>query len=420
MFKNKKKIITVTSTCRVQEATAIMKDNDIGALPVVGPKNELLGIFTERDVTTRVVSLGKDAKNTEISDVMTKNPKCAKESESRASVFKMMKQNNFRHVPIIGDQGNLVDIVSLTDIDVRSEKIIIIEPDRLVIETLQGYLKNQTFQIYIAQDVATAKDMIENSPEGFLAILLALETPEKNSIELLTWLQLQKVIFNSPVIIFTDNSDKSLIRESINKGPFYYLTKPMSDENTFLTTLNLALQDFHVRNKYFNRFHHSENPLQYLREGTFHFQTLEEGEYLTSKIANASGRPKDTILVDELFENAVEHGNLGITYGEKTLLVKDGIWNDEVKNRLLLKKNKNKFVEVILCRDDDNMILIIKDQGQGFDYKKYLNFDADRVFHNHGRGIALTNSQINIEFIPPGNQVRVTIPDLPLLFVPPA
>ena len=109
MFKNKKKIITVTPTCRVQEATAIMKDNDIGALPVVGPKNELLGIFTERDVTTRVVSLGKDAKNTEISDVMTKNPKCAKESESRASVFKIMKQNNFRHVPIIGDHGNLVN-----------------------------------------------------------------------------------------------------------------------------------------------------------------------------------------------------------------------------------------------------------------------------------------------------------------------
>jgi len=401
MFKNKKKIITVTPTCRVQEATAIMKDNDIGALPVVRPKNELLGIFTERDVTTRVVSLGKDAKNTEISDVMTKNPKCAKESESYASVFKMMKQNNFRHVPIIGDQGNLVDIVSLTDIDVPSEKIIIIEPDRLVIETLQGYLKNQTFQICIAQDVATAKDMIENSPEAFLAILLALETPEKNSIELLTWLQLQKVIPNSPVIIFTDNSDKSLILESINKGPFYYLTKPISDENTFLTTLSLALQDFHVRNKYFNRFHQSENPLQYLREGTFHFQTLEEGEYLTSKIANASGRPEDAILVDELFSNAVEHGNLGITYGEKTLMIKDGTWNEEVKNRLLLKKNKNKFVEVILCRDDNNMNLTIKDQGQGFDYKKYLNFDADRVFHNHGRGIALANSQINIEFTPP-------------------
>jgi len=113
----------------------------------------------------------------------------------------------------------------------------------------------------------------------------------------------------------------------------------------------------------------------------------------------------------ELLINAVEHGNLGITYAEKSKLLAEGKWADEVEHRLHSAANADKRVEVVLDKVADSLKVTISDQGQGFDWKKYMQFDPDRAFDLHGRGIAMTKvlSFDQLEYLGKGNSVVATV-----------
>jgi anti-sigma regulatory factor (Ser/Thr protein kinase) len=145
-------------------------------------------------------------------------------------------------------------------------------------------------------------------------------------------------------------------------------------------------------------------------EGKFRFRTLDEGEYLALGIAHACDAPEQVVAISELLCNAVEHGNLGITYDEKSKYIKEDTFYTEIERRLALPENASKYVEIKLKKSRNDMTVLITDQGPGFDFKKYLVLDETRVFHMHGRGIALANSFADLQYLGTGNQVRITIP----------
>ena len=115
------------------------------------------------------------------------------------------------------------------------------------------------------------------------------------------------------------------------------------------------------------------------------------------------------MVIAELINNAVEHGNLGIDYEEKTKLVSEGKWFAEVERRLALPENANKHVRVHLKKEQGNLFVEIEDQGPGFDFERFLTIDESRLFDNHGRGIAIAGSSLDVRFVRPGNKVIVSI-----------
>ena len=120
--------------------------------------------------------------------------------------------------------------------------------------------------------------------------------------------------------------------------------------------------------------------------------------------------------------NAVEHGNLGITYAEKTELVLGGRWHAEVDRRLALPENAPKKVEVHFSRRPAAFEVTIRDQGKGFDFSRYLDFDPRRLFDPHGRGIAMARADCfdSVEYQAPGNvvRVRIDVPAAPIAAAP--
>jgi anti-sigma regulatory factor (Ser/Thr protein kinase) len=109
----------------------------------------------------------------------------------------------------------------------------------------------------------------------------------------------------------------------------------------------------------------------------------------------------------ELFLNAVEHGNLGIGYKEKSVLNLNGTWDVEIERRMALPENASKVVEVEFQRVQKEIRFRIRDQGQGFDWESYLQFSPERAFDSHGRGIALARnlSFSRLEYQGSGNEV---------------
>jgi anti-sigma regulatory factor (Ser/Thr protein kinase) len=156
----------------------------------------------------------------------------------------------------------------------------------------------------------------------------------------------------------------------------------------------------------------AERTLAWLDQGLFRFRTPEAARILANALARACPYPEKTVLgLWELMINAVEHGNLGITYGEKSLLMTDGCWIDEVEARLALPEHRSKQVEVLFERDPTEITITIRDQGKGFDWRKYLELDPDRAFDPHGRGIAMARliSFRELEYLGSGDTVRVRI-----------
>ena len=98
----------------VFEVVKAMVSRNIGAVPVLRD-GRLAGIFSERDLMSRVVAEGLDPRTTLIEQVMTKDPLTVSPTESVENCMGLMRRHGFRHLPICDGQ-RLVAVVSLRDI----------------------------------------------------------------------------------------------------------------------------------------------------------------------------------------------------------------------------------------------------------------------------------------------------------------
>jgi hypothetical protein len=143
---------------------------------------------------------------------------------------------------------------------------------------------------------------------------------------------------------------------------------------------------------------------------TYQIRTLEDAQEISALIANQTPNPIENLIISELMYNAIEHGNLGITFEEKAFLLEHNCFLQEVERRLQLPENLHKYAEVTVWYFYDTMQVCISDSGKGFDYEKYLLIDNSKITHGNGRGIALANSMLQIRYNKKGNSVCVMLP----------
>ncbi len=110
----------------VRQAAQYMTTKGVGAVPVL-EKGRLVGIFTERDLLTRVVAHGMDPATTRVGEVMTKELVVAEADENYEAALVKMKDCNCRHLPVV-DRDRLLGVVSmrnllLAEITVKSSAI---------------------------------------------------------------------------------------------------------------------------------------------------------------------------------------------------------------------------------------------------------------------------------------------------------
>jgi len=100
----------------VDKAAQKMTRRNIGSIPVLDQDQNPIGIITDRDIATRVVSVRLDPTETEVIKVMTHDPLFCKESDDIKTAADIMKDNQVRRLLVQNDQGSLTGIVSLGDL----------------------------------------------------------------------------------------------------------------------------------------------------------------------------------------------------------------------------------------------------------------------------------------------------------------
>jgi CBS domain-containing protein len=111
---SEQRLVTLSTRDTVRTAVELMAERRIGAVPVV-EKGKLVGIFTERDVVTRVVKAGRAADKTALAKVMTPDPETLTPDDTVREALDRMRDGHFRHLPVV-NRGRLVGIVSIRDL----------------------------------------------------------------------------------------------------------------------------------------------------------------------------------------------------------------------------------------------------------------------------------------------------------------
>ena len=110
-----KNVVTIESDKTVWDACDVYNNHKIGCL-VVTKDGHLEGIVTERDIIYRVITNQKDPRNTKIEEIMSKDIKSILPTAEVKEAAEIMNENNIKKLPVISDNGNLVGIITITDI----------------------------------------------------------------------------------------------------------------------------------------------------------------------------------------------------------------------------------------------------------------------------------------------------------------
>ena len=113
-------IRSISGSATVREAVEIMAEHHISAL-LVTKGDKLEGIFTERDISVKIIASGKDLDKTKISQVMTKNPVTISPDDLAMDALQKMCELGFRHLPVV-DGERVVGMVSVRDLYVTVQE----------------------------------------------------------------------------------------------------------------------------------------------------------------------------------------------------------------------------------------------------------------------------------------------------------
>lgn len=117
-----RQVTVVSPQDNVQRAAQMMRDWNVGALPVWDGQR-LVGMITDRDITIRATASGQPPDQMRVADVMTDEVLWCFEDQTAGEVLQQMGDEQIRRLPVFNRQMQLVGIVSLGDIAVRSPEI---------------------------------------------------------------------------------------------------------------------------------------------------------------------------------------------------------------------------------------------------------------------------------------------------------
>jgi CBS domain-containing protein len=103
----------------IEEAAEKMKRLDVGPLPVCDGER-LVGMLTDRDITVRATSEGRDPRTTRVRDIMTGEVFYCFDDQDVREAAEIMERAQIRRLPVVNHDKRLVGIVSLGDLAVKT------------------------------------------------------------------------------------------------------------------------------------------------------------------------------------------------------------------------------------------------------------------------------------------------------------
>lgn len=112
-------VVTVAPDAALTLAARLMRESDIGPLPVCEGKR-IVGMLTDRDITVRATAEGRDPNTTRVDEVMTPEVICCLEGDDIERAAGLMQSAQLRRLIVVDAEGRLAGIVSLGDLALQT------------------------------------------------------------------------------------------------------------------------------------------------------------------------------------------------------------------------------------------------------------------------------------------------------------
>ncbi|MFB0936577.1 MAG: CBS domain-containing protein [Propionivibrio sp.] len=130
-----KPLVSVSPEQTVLRALEIMAQYDVGALPVIDGKR-LIGVFSERDYSRKVILQGKASKETKVSEIMSGDAVHVTPEARIEECMAIMTEKHVRHLPILDNDEKVIGIISIGDVIKE-----LLSQQEFIIGQLENYIK---------------------------------------------------------------------------------------------------------------------------------------------------------------------------------------------------------------------------------------------------------------------------------------
>jgi len=289
--------------------------------------------------------------------------------------------------------------------------VLVVDDDPQIRAFLNHVLGAEGYKVLLAESGEDALQALNASSQNISLVLLDMHMNGISGLDVAREMQKRPELSLIPIIMQTASNEADVIREGIEAGVYYCLIKPLNRQ-LLIAVADSAIHEFASTQIQQEALQSQRQGMELLETARFTCRTLKDVEVLSHLLSCSFPEPKRAIIgITELLINAVEHGNLGITYDEKTQLVKSGRWRETVESRQKMPEFVHKKVDVVIQNKEDGIYLQITDEGKGFDWWRYLEIDPARASHPNGRGIALANkiSFDQLQFSQDGSRVLAMV-----------
>ena len=283
-------------------------------------------------------------------------------------------------------------------------RLLIIDDNKDLLEFLRDFFRKNGFDVLLA---LTASDGIDKF-KSFMpdVVITDMRLPDKPG----NWVvkEVKSVNKKTPVIIITGYSDHHLIVEAMENGATELLKKPFKQKDLkyLLSKIEILLKRIHVdlssrfvlwEKRHYripNDIHVVPNVVDYL---------FDRVDYLCEN---------DSFLrigLQEVLINAIEHGNLEISYSDKQKMLDGGDYNQLLAVRATQDRYKEKYVDIKIFSTPQYLKVIVEDMGNGFDLSALPNLgDPENFFKESGKGILMAiNAFDQVQYNDVGNAVTL-------------
>lgn len=293
----------------------------------------------------------------------------------------------------------------------RKRTVLALDDDEINLMILAKNAQDAGYEVKTFMDGEEAWHYLTRHPQSVDIALFDKMMPGLSGIDLTRRMKQNDALRHIPVIIQTGDAGVEQMREGLETGAYYYLTKPFHPE-ILVAVLHAAEHECRMREELLAdvaadhaRF------FRLLHDGEFTVQSHEEARLFAASLAKVSQTPDFVALgLMELLYNAIEHGNFEIGFERKRRCLLDNSWEQEIAQRAQSPQYRHRMVRVHVTRVAEGFAVTVQDEGKGFDWQPYLFEDDGLEMQVNGRGVAKASVMLSdLRYQGNGNEVRFLV-----------